>query len=88
MIADASLAIVVCADSSVQTYHDFLHEDCAASAENMLLCIHNLGLGAVWCRAGASLRLLCSLHQLECPCRKRLSPSRQSLRGELERTRR
>jgi len=49
MIHHASLAIVVCGDNSKQTYHDFLHEDCAASIENMLLYIHANGLGAVWC---------------------------------------
>lgn len=49
MISEANLAIVVCGDKNRQFYHDFLHEDCAASIENMLLCIHGLGLGAVWC---------------------------------------
>jgi len=49
MIRHAALAIVVCGDKSKQPYHDFLHEDCAASIENMLLCIHGHGLGAVWC---------------------------------------
>ena len=49
MIAEADLAIVVCGDQDRQAYHDFLHEDCAASIENMLLCIHGLDLGAVWC---------------------------------------
>ena len=49
MIAEADLAIVVCGDRDKQPYHDFLHEDCSASIENMLLCIHGLNLGAVWC---------------------------------------
>lgn len=49
MIAKAQLAIVVCGDKSVEWYNDFLHEDCAAAVQNMLLCIHSLGLGAVWC---------------------------------------
>ena len=49
MINSAELAIVVCGDKNIQPYHDFLHEDCAASIENMLLCIHGNGLGAVWC---------------------------------------
>lgn len=49
MIAEAALAIVVCGDRDRQPYHDFLHEDCAASIENMLLCIHGLDLGGVWC---------------------------------------
>ena len=49
MIDSADVAIVVCGDKNVQPYHDFLHEDCAASIENMLLYIHGNGLGAVWC---------------------------------------
>ncbi len=49
MIREAAIAIVVCGDKNKQPYHDFLHEDCSASIENMLLCIHGLGLGAVWC---------------------------------------
>jgi nitroreductase len=49
MISKASLAIVVCGDANIQSYNDFLHEDCAAAVQNMLLCIHSLGLGAVWC---------------------------------------
>ena len=49
MIKDCDVAIVVCGDKNIQPYHDFLHEDCAASIENMLLCVHGCGLGAVWC---------------------------------------
>ena len=49
MINNAELAIVVCGDKNIQPYHDFLHEDCAASIENILLCIHGNGIGAVWC---------------------------------------
>ena len=49
MISKADLAIVVCGDKEIQWYNDFLHEDCAASIQNILLYIHGLGLGAVWC---------------------------------------
>lgn len=49
MIARAAMAIVVCGDSTAQTYREFLIEDCAAAVQNMLLAIHSLGLGAVWC---------------------------------------
>jgi nitroreductase len=49
MINNAELAIVVCGDKNIQPYHDFLHEDCSASIENILLFIHGNGLGAVWC---------------------------------------
>jgi len=49
MISMANIAIVVCGDKQIQGYNDFLHEDCSASIQNMLLCIHGHGLGAVWC---------------------------------------
>lgn len=49
MIAKASLAIVICGDETIQSYKEFLYEDCSAAVQNMLLCIHSLGLGAVWC---------------------------------------
>lgn len=49
MIDNASLAIVVCGDENIEGYHDFLHEDCSAAVQNMLLSVHSLGLGAVWC---------------------------------------
>ena len=49
MIDEADAAIVICGDKNIQNYHDFLHEDCSAAIENMLLCIHGLNLGAVWC---------------------------------------
>ncbi len=49
MIGKSDTAIVVCGDKRKQPYHDFLIEDCSASIENMLLCIHGFGLGAVWC---------------------------------------
>ncbi len=46
---DATAAIIVCGDSSIQETQEFLIEDCSASVQNMLLAIHGLGLGAVWC---------------------------------------
>jgi nitroreductase len=49
MISRASLAIVVCGDENIQSYKEYLLEDCSAAVQNMLLCIHSLGLGAVWC---------------------------------------
>lgn len=69
MIAEADLAIVVCGDQDIQAYHDFLHEDCAASIENMLLCIHGLNLGAVWCGIPSILTDCYKLYQdkLELP---------------------
>lgn len=49
MVAEAPLALVVCGDKTRQGMEEFLYQDCAAAVQNMLLCAHGLGLGAVWC---------------------------------------
>lgn len=49
MLEQAPVVVAVCGDSQRQAIHKFLLEDCAAAAQNMLLCAHALGLGAVWC---------------------------------------
>lgn len=49
MLADAAGAIVVCGDKNVEGMKEFLYADCAAAAQNILLGIHGLGLGGVWC---------------------------------------
>jgi nitroreductase len=50
MIASAALGIAVCGD--LQAAHDrqlsYLLQDCSAAIENLLLCVHVLGLGACW----------------------------------------
>jgi nitroreductase len=45
----AACRILVCGDSNIQKRREYLYQDCAAATQNMLLCIHGLGLGAVWC---------------------------------------
>lgn len=52
MLATAQAAIVVCGDPS-KTYdgklsNPFWVMDCSAAAENILLAVESLGLGAVW----------------------------------------
>jgi len=49
MIAAAPMCVVICGDKSIQETEEFLIEDCAAAAENILLAAHGIGLGAVWC---------------------------------------
>lgn len=49
MIVEAGCGFIVCGDKNKQTQTGFLIEDCSASIQNMLLCAHGLGLGAVWC---------------------------------------
>ena len=45
MLAQAPMAIVVCADTTKSSYW---YVDCSAVAENILLAAQALGLGAVW----------------------------------------
>lgn len=49
MVPNASCAIIICGDTNVQGMKEFIYEDCAAATQNMLLAIHGLGLGGVWC---------------------------------------
>jgi nitroreductase len=48
MIAQAQVAIVVCADMTLVGHEGFWIQDCAAATQNLLLAAHALGLGAVW----------------------------------------
>ena len=49
MAASAPMAVVVCADLKAEKYPGFWVQDCAAAMQNMLLAVHVLGLGGVWC---------------------------------------
>lgn len=49
MLESAAGAIVVCGDKNVEGMKEFLYADCAAATQNILLGIHGLGLGGVWC---------------------------------------
>jgi nitroreductase len=50
MLATAPLGIVVCGDLDAAHDHQlsYLVQDCSAAIENLLLCVHALGLGACW----------------------------------------
>lgn len=48
MLSQAPLAILVCADLSLETHHGYWMVDCAAATQNLLLAAHGLSLGAVW----------------------------------------
>jgi nitroreductase len=48
LIAAAPAAILICGDRSLEKLPGFWIQDCAASAQNLLLAAHGLGLGAVW----------------------------------------
>jgi nitroreductase len=49
MAATAPIAILVCADLSLEKSEGYWVVDCAAATQNMLLAAHALGLGACWC---------------------------------------
>lgn len=49
MAAEAPMAILICGDLGLEKSAGYWVVDCAASAQNMLLAAHALGLGAVWC---------------------------------------
>jgi len=48
MLHQAPLAILVCADPTLETHKGYFPQDCAAATENLLLAAHGLGLGACW----------------------------------------
>lgn len=49
MLEGAAGAILICGDKNVEGIKEFLYADCAAATQNILLSIHGLGLGGVWC---------------------------------------
>jgi nitroreductase len=48
MLKQAPLAIIVCADLSLETCAGNWAIDCAAAMQNLLLAAHAAGLGSVW----------------------------------------
>jgi nitroreductase len=48
MLGEAALAVLVCADLSLETHQGYWMVDCAAATQNLLLAAHALSLGAVW----------------------------------------
>lgn len=49
MLNSAAACIIVCGDKTVQGIPEWLIADCSAATQNILLAIHALGLGGVWC---------------------------------------
>lgn len=48
MAKDAPLAILICGNLELESSSGYWVVDCAAAVQNLLLCAHALGLGAVW----------------------------------------
>jgi len=48
MLAEASHALVVCGDETLENGPGYYRLDCSAATQNILLAAHSMGLGAVW----------------------------------------
>ena len=48
MMNDATAGILVCFDLRLEKHDSMAVQDCAAATENLLLAIHDLGLGGCW----------------------------------------
>ena len=64
MLPGADVCIIVCGDKERQPQTGFLIEDCSAAIQNMLLAVHSLGLGAVWCGLYPVIHLTRGIKQL------------------------
>jgi nitroreductase len=64
MVARAPLAILVCADLSLEKSAGYWVVDCAAATQNLLLAAHALALGAVWCGVYPRKERMDGLHRL------------------------
>lgn len=48
MLAEASHAILVCADKTIEPTEAYCNQNCSAATQNILLAAHALGIGSVW----------------------------------------
>jgi len=48
MLKEATLAVVVCGDLSIEKEEGYLAVNCSAATQNILLAAHALDLGSVW----------------------------------------
>lgn len=48
MMKQATLAILVCGDRSIEPEEGYNAVNCSAATQNILLAAHDLGLGSVW----------------------------------------
>ncbi|NMB01052.1 MAG: nitroreductase family protein [Firmicutes bacterium] len=53
MVDKAPCALVILGDKGVEDRPEYLYADCFAATQNILLAIHGLNLGGVWCGVGA-----------------------------------
>lgn len=48
MIKEAQKAILICADTKIETHKGYFPLDCSAATQNLLLAAHAKGLGSCW----------------------------------------
>ena len=48
MLAETSVAVLICGDPRLEKHEGMWVQDCAAATQNLLLAAHAKGLGAVW----------------------------------------
>lgn len=48
MLKEATVAILVCGDETLEKYKGYWVQDCSAATENILIAVEEKGLGAVW----------------------------------------
>lgn len=48
MLHEAPVAILVSGDIEIQNIRCYLHQDCSALTQNMMLAAHSLGIGSCW----------------------------------------
>jgi nitroreductase len=66
-LKEAPMAVLVCADLTLEKAPGFALQDCCAATENLLLAAHALGLGAVWLGiyAGRRMKVIRQMLSLE-----------------------
>lgn len=48
MMSEASHAILVCGDKTLEPNEAYCNQNCSAATQNILLAAHSLGIGSVW----------------------------------------
>ncbi|MEW5821815.1 MAG: nitroreductase family protein [Cyanobacteriota bacterium] len=48
MVKQASVAILICGDPTLEMHKNYWVQDCSAATQNILIAIQALGLGGVW----------------------------------------
>lgn len=66
MLKEASVAIIVCGNTSKEYYDGYWVQDCAAATQNILLMATHLGLGSVWLGVYPSTERVAEIKDILC----------------------